>query len=48
VALGIAQRDPEREVVAVDRRYSAIVLHVQNERITHGLADLRASIEVGI
>jgi lipopolysaccharide transport system ATP-binding protein len=48
VALGIAQLDPERGAVAVDRRYSSIVLHVQNDRVTHGLADLKASIEVGI
>ena len=47
-AIGIAQLDPERGAVAVDRRYSSVVLHVKNDRVTHGLADLDASIEVGI
>ena len=48
VALGIAQLDAERQVIAVDRRYSAIVLHVQNDRVTHGLADLQVTFEVGV
>jgi len=48
VALGVAQLDTQRQVIAVDRRYSAIVLHVQNDRVIHGLADLQATFEVGI
>ena len=48
VAIGIAQRDSARDVVAVDRRYGSIVLHVQNDRVLHGLADLQAEIEVGV
>ena len=48
ISLGIAQENEEGIAMALDRRYSAIALSVNNGARAFGLADLRLTLEVGI
>jgi len=48
VSLGIAQENKEGVAMALDRRYSAIALRVNNGARAFGLADLRMTLELGL
>jgi len=45
VSLGVAQDHPEKDNIAIDRRYDMIHLHVVDTPDSYGIADLQGSLE---
>jgi hypothetical protein len=46
LALGIAQIDPQRGAIAIDRRYSAATLNVRNTAPLVGIVDMDVAIDL--